>query len=275
MDEALRRRLRAIRHVALDLDGTVYRGGTLLPSTGPFLARVEELGIGRTFLTNNSARSRRDYEEHLRRLGIEGETGVQTSTATALGYLRSRRPEVRRLFVVGTASLIGEVSEHGYDIAADDPQDEPDAVLVGFDPDLGYRALCRAAYWIAAGKPWVATHPDRVCPTDQPTVLIDCGSITRCLEAATGRSPEYVGGKPDPSMLLDVAKREGVAASEMAMAGDRLYTDVAMARRAGALAVLVLTGETTREMAAAADPPPDLVVEDLASFGDLLREARG
>ena len=51
--------LRAIRHVALDMDGTIYKGGTLFDFTPPFLARLNELGIGHTFLTNNSSRSLR------------------------------------------------------------------------------------------------------------------------------------------------------------------------------------------------------------------------
>ena len=55
------------------------------------------------------------------------------------------------------------------------------------------------------------------------------------------------------------------------MVGDRVYTDIEMGRRAGALPVLVLSGETTPEQAAEAAKPGDLVVRDLAEFGDLLR----
>jgi len=35
-----------IRHLALDMDGTIYSGGTLFPWTRPFLNRMTELGIG-------------------------------------------------------------------------------------------------------------------------------------------------------------------------------------------------------------------------------------
>ena len=58
------------------------------------------------------------------------------------------------------------------------------------------------------------------------------------------------------------------------MVGDRLYTDMAMARRAGALGVLVLTGETTAAEGANHSPAPDLVVSGLAEFGERLRRAR-
>ena len=55
--QLMNKRLRDIRHVALDMDGTIYSGGTLFKSTLPFLALMGELGIGHTFLTNNSSKS--------------------------------------------------------------------------------------------------------------------------------------------------------------------------------------------------------------------------
>ena len=89
-----------------------------------------------------------------------------------------------------------------------------------------------------------------------------------------GRTPDVVLGKPDPRMLRGTLKRHGLAPENLAMVGDRLYTDMAMARRAGALGVLVLTGETTAADVAKHSPAPDLVVSGLAEFGERLRAAR-
>jgi NagD protein len=75
-------------------------------------------------------------------------------------------------------------------------------------------------------------------------------------------------------MLRGILGRHALAPEELAMVGDRLYTDMAMARKAGALGVLVLTGETTRAAAARHSPPPDLVVSGLAELGEHLRAAR-
>ena len=44
--QSMNRRLNDIRHVALDMDGTIYSGGTLFESTLPFLALMGKLGIG-------------------------------------------------------------------------------------------------------------------------------------------------------------------------------------------------------------------------------------
>ena len=271
----MNKRLRDIRHVALDMDGTIYSGGTLFESTRPFLALLADLGIGHTFLTNNSSKSAKDYLAHLRKIGIPATADqLYTSTQATIAYLRQQLPAVQRLFALGTASMSRELEAAGFSLAADSASDEPDGVLVGFDTELTFPRLCRAAYWISKGKPFIATHPDRVCPTDQPTVLVDCGAICAALKEATGRAPDMVLGKPDPCMLRGILSRHALAPAQLAMVGDRLYTDMAMAHRAGALGVLVLTGETTAAEGANHSPAPGLIVSGLAEFGERLRAAR-
>jgi NagD protein len=167
-----------------------------------------------------------------------------------------------------------EVAAAGFDLTEDSATDEPDAVLVGFDTSLTYSRLCRAAYWIKQGKPFIASHPDRICPTDDPTVLVDCGAICAALSEAAGRVPDAVLGKPDPRMLRGILHRHRLTPDRLAMVGDRLYTDIEMARRAGAFGVLVLTGEATAEQASQHPWPVDLVVPDLAALGTKLATTR-
>ncbi|HWQ91857.1 MAG TPA: HAD-IIA family hydrolase, partial [Clostridia bacterium] len=268
-------RLAAIRHVALDMDGTIYSGGTLFSFTIPFLESLTQLGIGYTFLTNNSSKSSRDYLAHLGKIGIgASEEQLYTSTQATIEHLNEELPGMKRLFVLGTASMREEVASAGFILTEDSAEDEPEAVVVGFDTALDYKRLCRAAYWVKQGKFYIATHPDRVCPTDEPTVLVDCGAICAAIKEAAGRTPDVVLGKPDPCMIRGILHRHALRPEHLAMVGDRLYTDMAMARRAGALGVLVLTGETTAEQAAKYSPAPDLVVPGLAAFGEHLRAVR-
>ena len=156
----------------------------------------------------------------------------------------------------------------------DNPDDIPDIIVAAFDLSLTYSRLCRAAWWIAQGILYIATNPDRVCPTNQPTILVDCGSICKCLEHATGRRPDITLGKPDPNMLIGILQQKNLHPQEIAMVGDRIYTDIAMAQNAGAVGILVLSGETTIEIAQAADNPPDLIVKDIEELGILLDKAR-
>jgi len=270
----MKKRLSAIRHVALDMDGTIYRGETLFETTEPFLALLKELRISYTFLTNNPSKSAKDYLAHLREIGIAAnEDQLYTSTQATIEYLRNDCPQLKRLFVLGTSSMCAEFSAAGFTLVVDSPEAEPDAVVVGFDTTLTYPRLCRAAWWISRDKPYFATNPDRVCPTDQPTVMVDCGSICAALEAATGKKPSAILGKPDPAMIRGILHRHNLHPHNLAMVGDRLYTDMEMAHRAGALGVLVLTGESQAEDAAQHSPAPDLVVADLAELGARLRSA--
>ena len=271
----LMQRLRGIAHVALDMDGTIYKGGTLFACTQPFLAQMRALGIGCTFLTNNPSKSSADYLAHLKKMGLTATADeLYTSTQATIDWLRTNRPQARRLFALGTPSMLTQFRDAGFTLTADSAADEPDAVVVGFDLTLTYERACRAAWWISQGKLFVATNPDRVCPTDQPTVLIDCGSMCAMIEQATGRAPDIVLGKPDPNMLRGILQRHGLQPAQIAMVGDRIYTDVLMAHRAGALGVLVLTGEATAAEAERAEQPPHLVVPSLAELGQLLGEAR-
>lgn len=245
----------------MDMDGTIYRGEELFPTTLPFLRRLENLGIGYTFLTNNSSRSVADYIGHLYKFGIRIQRKQMfTSTLDTVVCLKSGYPSVKKLFMIGTEVFRREMEGHGFfDV---NMADEPDAVVTAFDTALSYERLCKAAWWIKRGKLWIATHPDTECPTERETTLIDCGSITACLEKVSGRSP-VVLGKPNPEILFEIMRRNSVAPEETAMCGDRLYTDLRLAANAGVTGVLI-----------SSEPPEkipgnfaDFTVSDLEEFG--------
>lgn len=282
----MREKLSRIKHLALDMDGTIYMGSTLFPYTLKFLSDMKEAGIGYSFLTNNPSRSVADYLKKLEGLGIQADEGnMYTTSLAAIDYIRTHYPSAKRLFMLGTPSMVSQFEKAGFEACADDPDDVPDVLVVAFDMTLEYSRLCRAAWWASQGVPYVATNPDRVCPTDQRTVLVDCGSLCRCIEHATGRRPDITLGKPDPNMLKGILDRHGLQPEEIAMVGDRIYTDTAMAHNAGAFGVLVLSGETTLETAEAVaedartNPapeffPPDLICRDIKELGELLLMAR-
>lgn len=275
MDASLKKMLAGIRHVALDMDGTIYLGGTLFPQTLPFLETLGRLGIGYSFLTNNPSASLDHYLDRLHGFGIPcAREQMYSTTAAAIDYIKTHIPSARRLFLLGTPSMISQFEDAGFVSTAEDAADVPDAVVVAFDKTLEYSRLCRAAWWIKSGMPYIATNPDWVCPTDLPTILVDCGSITACLTAATGRKPDVVIGKPNPDILLGILGHYGVAPEEAAMVGDRLYTDVATALNAGSCGVLVLSGESTMQTVEESDRKPTLICSDIGEFGRLLLEAR-
>jgi len=265
--------LAKIRHVVLDMDGTLYLGDTLFPDTLPFLAALARMGIGHSYVTNNCSRSRAEYHRHLREMGIDAAPeSILTSAHATIHYLQTKLPQAKRLFVLGTPSLHDEFRDAGFEVV----DDSPDTVIVGFDNGLTYDRLARTSYWISQNLPYIATHPDRICPTNRATVLPDCGAICALFESATGCTPEAIPGKPSPAMLDPVLRTHTLEPPEVAMVGDRLYTDMRMAHDAGVISVLTLTGETKRADVEKCSLPdrPEFIVTDLGELTRMLEESR-
>jgi len=252
-------RLGAAESFILDLDGTVYLSDTLLPGAREFVEYLRESGKRFVFITNNSSRTPEEYVGKLTRLGLPAALdNVYTSLDATLAWLARRKG--RRLFPLGTPAFVEKVRAAGYEITGE----SPDWVLLGFDTTIDYDKIRRAARAILAGARFVATHGDFVCPTAEGPVP-DAGSFIRLFEAATGKSP-VICGKPYPTMIDGALSKLGRPRETAAIIGDRLYTDMAMGRAAGILAVLVLSGETRRADVAKApkEHQPDVIFENLA-----------
>ncbi|MBI2424309.1 MAG: HAD-IIA family hydrolase [Candidatus Hydrogenedentes bacterium] len=262
-------RLGALRYFLLDMDGTVYLGPHAIDGAPEFLAYLKATGRKPLYFTNNPTKDAAAYAEKLRGLGMDAAPEeILTSGEATARYIAGETPW-RRLYVLGNPSFEAELARHGLSVV----QDAPDAVVLAFDTTLTYEKLRRAGLYLNAGLPYVATNPDAVCPTEYGSIP-DCGSMAALLEKATGRTPIFVG-KPNPIMAAMGLKKLGAAAAETAMVGDRLYTDMEMARQAGLCGILVLSGEATREQAAAAAHPPEIVVESVKELHARLRAADG
>lgn len=261
-------KLARVRHVFLDMDGTIYRGETVFPTTAPFLNFLERRDIGYTFLTNNSSHTAVDYQELFARFGLSvPDDSFYISTDYALAYLRERHPDVHRLYFFGMPAVRAEVEAAGYATTDRDPE----AVLVAFHRDFHYRELCRAAYWLRQGRPGFATHPDVFCPTDEETWLVDCGALVSCLEAATGAKLTVLG-KPDAGLLRLAAARHGLEPAEVLMVGDRLATDIALGNNAGALTCHIRSPGA--DLNPSANVRPDFSVEHLGELQAIWRRPR-
>jgi len=251
------------------MDGTIYLGSRLFPTTIPFLDYLKRKKIGHTFLSNNSSFSAEEYAGRLARMGIAaGPEDFYLSQDYTIDCLLALPEPPRRLFWLGMESVWRSFEAAGF--LRDDR--DPERVIVGFDRSLTYEKLCRAAWHLRRGVPGIATHPDRFCPTDRETWLPDCGSITACLEAATGTKLTVLG-KPDPGMLLAAARRRRCSAEEVMMVGDRLETDIRLGIDAGALTAWI-TGDAG-EKSAADGVEPSLRVRDLGELRRKLAEELG
>jgi len=234
-------KLSGIKAVFLDLDGTIYLGGNLIPGALEFLARCEEKGVKRYFLSNNSSRSVEQYVAKLNRMGIPcAAKDVLLSTHDLLSWLA--KEGVTRTWSIATSGMCSMLEEAG--ITTRD--ENPEYVVLGYDTEIDYEKISTASIHMHKGVPLVASHPDMVCPSPDGG-LPDVGAYLAMLKVTTGKDPVHITGKPNPGMIMHKIEELGLEPSECAMVGDRLYTDMEMAIQAECVSVLVLSGEATKE----------------------------
>lgn len=251
----------------LDMDGTFNLGDQIIDGSLYFIETLNELGKDYLFLTNNSSKHRGQYAEKIRRLGLPvGEEKVFTSgEATAL-YLQEKQPN-SSVYVVGTPALEEEFHSHGFHLEESDPQ----TIVLGFDTTLTYQKLWKLCDFVRAGLPYIATHPDFNCPTETG-FMPDIGAMIAFVQASTGREPDLVVGKPNRMIVDAVAHKLGLQISEMAMVGDRLYTDIALGATSGITTCLVLSGETHPDDLKNSPHQPTYCFENLGAIANWLRE---
>lgn len=261
--------IRSLKLYLFDMDGTLYLGDRLYDFTKELLACIREQGARYMFMTNNSSKSVEAYITKLAKLGIEAtKEDFITSSQATIHYLNKHHAN-DTLYVCGTQSLISEFEAAGFTVTQD--LDKVDCIVMGNDNELTFRKLedvCKLL--LLHDVSYIATNPDYVCPTEFGSVP-DCGSVCDMIFNCTGRRPIFIG-KPEPLMPLLGMEMAGVSAAETAVVGDRIYTDVKSGINAGAVSILVMSGETTQEILDASEDRPDIVLE---SGAEILRALKG
>ena len=256
-------KLQQVEAFAFDLDGTIYLQGEPLPGALGLLAQLREHDLPYLFCTNNSSVSSASYTRKLARLGLKVQRQqVLTSNDVALSHLLASG--IRRPYLLATPEVRAEYAEHG--ISHEEQQ--PDGVLLTFDTTLDFSKLAAVTKHIAAGLPYLATHPDVTCPIPGG-FLPDTGSFIELFAAATGRRPEVLG-KPHAGMIREITARLGLPAGRIAFVGDRLTTDIRMAADAGFVSILTLTGVTSAADVTDSSLQPDVTVSGMTELGTLL-----
>ncbi|MEN3009047.1 HAD-IIA family hydrolase [Pseudothermotoga sp.] len=250
----------------LDMDGTFYLGDKLIPGALEFLEIVKSLKKKFMFLTNNSSKGPTQYVEKLKRLGVDVNESCVFSSAEATAMFLLEQYGKSKLFLVGTKALAETLKSYGHTI----DEKEPQMVVLGYDTELTYEKLAKACLFLRKGLPYIATHPDINCPSEEGP-LPDAGSIIALIERSTGRTPDYIVGKPNQLMMQMISKRFSLPPHKIAMVGDRLYTDMEFALRSGAMAILVLSGETQLEHLQNSQTKPHLVVENIEVLAKMLK----
>lgn len=262
-------RLKDKKLFLFDMDGTLYLGNRLFDFTLELLQTIQKNGGRYIFMTNNSSKSVQDYVKKLAGLGIEANPDDFMTSSQAMAYYLKKYYAGKTLYVSGTQSLKDELAREGFDITED--IDKVEVIVSGFDTELTFKKLEDMSRMLCTKDlPYVATNPDYVCPTEFGSVP-DCGSVSDMLFNVSGKRPLFIG-KPSPLMPQLAMEKWGVTPEQTVVVGDRIYTDIKSGLNAGAMTVLVMSGETTYEILEASADKPHLVLKDCSEMIPILNQ---
>ncbi|MFF4602153.1 HAD-IIA family hydrolase [Streptomyces sp. NPDC001339] len=234
----------------LDLDGVVYAGGQAIAHAVESLTAARGGGMHLAYVTNNAARTPLTVADQLTGLGLPtGPDDVITSAQAVARLISEQVPAGARVLAVGGEGLVVALRERGLQpvFSADD---DPAAVVQGFDPTLDWGRLAEAAYAVQRGVPWFASNTDLTIPRERG-IAPGNGALVEVVRTAAGGAPQ-VAGKPRPPMHRETVLRTG--AQRPLVVGDRLDTDIEGAYHGEVDALLVLTGVATAAELLAAPP---------------------
>ena len=246
-----------------DMDGTIYLGGNPFDFAIRFIKNLRANGKRVLFYTNNASHTTPFYMGKLSRLGFEPrEDEIMTSGDVTYEFLKRHRAG-KSVYLVATDELVEEYRNKGINLLNGN-EEKADIVITSFDTTLTYEKLDNACRLIRGGAEYLSTHPDMNCPTETGFIP-DSGAIAAFCTASTGKVPTYFG-KPYKETIEMIAEATGYKNDEMCIFGDRLYTDIALGKKFGVTAVLVLSGETNANDVdkASSQDKPDFVFESLA-----------
>ena len=248
--------------IVFDLDGVVYVDNHAVPGAGAALQAIADAGWHIIFATNNSTRTAATVREHIRdRTGFDSPTADVVTSAMAAASWASTR--YKRAFVVGEPGLKETLLEEGLTVVQDATAD---CVIVGLDRGLTYDKIDVASRLIRGGAAFIATNTDATFPT-QTGLAPAAGAVVSAITTASGVEP-LACGKPHVPMLALVRRK--TRGDSVWVVGDRPDTDLAMGRRAGWTAVLVLTGVTSSETRITSDHAPHHTLPSIAELPKLL-----
>lgn len=246
-----------------DLDGTLFMGGQPIKGAVDFVIEsTKSERFSFFYLTNNTSKTPEEYMTKISGAAIPVKPEqILTPLITLEAYIREKG--YKSVYLLASEKVVSHIEKRLADVGVSfefDPE-KNELIALAYDKELTYAKLADAtSLWNMRNVPpspmcpvrtenkepidFVATHPDNCCPSERGPIP-DVGGMLKFLEITNGMKPTHVFGKPSPSLLKTVLDR--FAPEEIAVVGDRLYTDKAIADNAGVDFVCVLSGETTKE----------------------------
>jgi len=247
-----------------DLDGTLYLGDKLIDGVKETLSIIRSKGIKVVYLTNNSSKTKKEYRKKLKKLGLfDNRDIIYSSLDATVSYLNDNFSG-EKVYAVATKKVVRFIKRKGIKIS-----DHADVLVLAFDKEISYGKIVKANELLVKGAKYIATHPDKTCPTND-VYIPDAGSFIELFKTSSGRVPDVIIGKPSTVMSDYIVKMLGLKREEITMVGDRLSTDIQFGINAGFNTVLVYSGETDQTLYNVSPVKADIALKDVNGLIDLI-----
>ncbi len=254
----------AIKNIIFDMDGVLHVGKTPVSGAIDALAKIRKGGIKVFFLTNNGEHTREFFVERLRNFGFEAHLEeLYTSAYGVAIYVKENLPG-KRVFVF-SEGMRKELEKNGVEI---DMSNKAEVVVASLDMKLTYEKLVAAFQAILGGAVFLASNEDASYPVEEG-LKPGAGAIVAALEKSTGRKPMVIG-KPQPLILDMIIKKYGLDKEETLMVGDRLETDILMAKQEGLKSAFALSGVSKKEEVEKTGLKPEYIIETVDELPGIL-----
>ncbi len=263
-------RIKDTQALIIDMDGVLWRGRTFLPGVMEFFTALRQQSLPFILATNNSTATPQGVVERLAGSGVQVlPQEVLTSSLATASYLREQLEPGATLHVVGELALQDALRSAGFILTGESRH--VDAVVVGFDRNISWEKLTKAALAIQFGALFVGTNPDKSFPIEEGQAPGN-GAFITAIEVTTKVKPVIVG-KPEPLLYQQAAERLQVPTEGILVVGDRLETDILGAQHARMASVLLLSGVTSADDAAASEIKAEWILEGLPALQLALESA--
>ena len=224
-----------------DMDGTLYVGKNPVQGSIDFIKNIT--GVKTYFLTNNTSKIPNDYVERLRSFGIEtSEKDILTPLSVLETYLKEKN--YTSVYMVANKKVLDYMTSRMSDVTFEFDKEKNQAVILTYDTEIEYTKLKNMCDLLNnTDVEYITTHTDVFCPSELGPIP-DIGSFIKLIEVTNQRVPDIILGKPSLNLVKSVLYK--YLPNEIAIIGDRLYTDKKLADNMTSDFVCVLSGETTR-----------------------------
>lgn len=228
--------------VILDLDGTVYRGNTVIKGVPEAIVKLRKAGFKIFFLSNSSTNSRKQQSKKLKSMSIPCAVREMYNSAYATAsYIKHHYPRAK-VYVISEGGLQDELTLIGLKVL---DSENANIVATGLDRKLTFDKLSIALRAIRNGALFIASNADRIYPTEKG-ILPGSGTIAAFLEYGSGKKPIVIG-KPETHLVEAVLEDNKLKRNEVLIVGDNLESDLKVAKKMKMKCALVLSGLTKQK----------------------------